>query len=133
MTAKYLEGKDTPNSRHNRSPEFQSRYNGPAAAEATKEYAALAREWGLTPTEMAIAWVRDRWYNGGVITGTTSVEQVKECVDAFLLEPLPDELNAAIDRIHEKYRSPTAALADKDELLKAPWVTKEKCAAAAAE
>jgi len=124
LTAKYLTGRDTPNSRHNRSPEFQTRYNCPLAVEATKKYAALAQEWGLTPTELALAWARDRWYNFGVITGTTSPEQVRECVNAFKLEPLPTELNTAIDRIHERFRSPSSALADKEEHLKAPWLEK---------
>lgn len=126
LTGKYLCSKDTPNSRFNRSPEFQSRYNSPLAVEATKAYVALAEEWGLTPTELAIAWARDRWYNFGIITGTTSVEQVEECVNAFKLEPLPAELNAAVDRIHERYRSPSTVLADGDEHGKAPWLAKEE-------
>jgi len=125
LTGKYLNGQDTPNSRHNRSPEFQTRYNCALATEATKEYVALAKEWGLTPTELAIAWARDREYNFGVITGTTSPKQVEECVGAFQLEPLPEELNAAVDLIHEQYRSPNAAFANKDEHLKAAWLTKE--------
>jgi len=129
LTGKYLNGEDTPNSRHNRSPEFQTRYNGPLAVEATKEYIALAKEWGLSPTDLAIAWARDRWYNFGVITGTTSHKQVEECVNAFKLEPLPAELNAAVDRIHERFRSPSAALADKKEMLEAPWLKQsEECA-----
>jgi len=126
LTGKYLRGQDTPNSRHTRVPEFQSRYNSPLAVEATKAYVALAEEWGLTPTELAIAWARDRWYNFGVITGTTSVEQVEECVNAFKLAPLPAELNAAVDRIHERYRSPSTALVDRDEHGKAPWLAKEE-------
>jgi len=66
-----------------------------------------------------------------VITGTTSVAQVEECVAAFRLEPLPAELNARVDEIHERFRSPTAALADKDALSKAAWLTREpECVAA---
>ena len=124
LTGKYITGDDEPGSRHNRSPEFQSRYNGPVAVEATRAYAKLAKAWGITPTELAIAWARDRWYNAGVITGTTSPKQVEECLAAFRLEPLPAELNAAIDKIHEQYRSPTTTLADKAELLAAPWVVE---------
>lgn len=125
LTGKYVRGKNTANSRHTRTADFQSRYNNPWAVEATKEYMALAEEWGLTPAEMAIAWARDRWYNFGVITGTTSPQQVEECVGAFKLEPLPAELNVAIDKIHERFRSPSANLADKEELLKAPWVEQD--------
>lgn len=126
LTGKYINGEATENSRHNRTPEFQGRYNGVLATEATKEYLSLAKEWGLTPSEMAIAWARDRWYNFGVITGTTSPEQVEECVDAFKLDPLPEELNAEIDRIHERFRSPSMALVDADLAMKSPWVEQGK-------
>jgi len=72
--------------------------------------------------ELAIAWARDRWYNGGVIIGTTSVQQVEDCVNAFKLEALPAALIDEIDAIHERYRNPTAAYASKDIVLAAPWL-----------
>ena len=107
------------------TPDFQPRYASPVSLAATAEYIALATKYGIKPLELAFAWARDRWYNFGVITGTTSVAQVEECVRAFRLEPLPAELNAAIDKIHERFRSPTAGLADKDALLAAPWLKTE--------
>ena len=58
LTGKYITGEDTPRSRQNLSPDFQPRYNGPLAVEATKEYAKLMEAWGITPTELAIAWGR---------------------------------------------------------------------------
>ena len=132
LTGKYITGADTPRSRQNLSPDFQPRYNGPLAVEATKAYAKLAAAWGITPTELAIAWARDRWYNAGVITGTTSPKQVEECLEAFRLETLPDELNSAIDAIHEQYRSPTTTLVNKALLLAAPWVERaDECATVA--
>ena len=72
-----------------------------------------------------------RWYNAGVITGTTSPKQVEECLEAFRLETLPEELCAAIDAIHEQYRSPTTTLANKSLLLAAPWVEANECATVA--
>ena len=132
LTGKYITGEATPRSRQNLSPDFQPRYNGPLAVEATREYAKLAEAWGITPTELAIAWARDRWYNAGVITGTTSPKQVEECLEAFRLETLPEELCAAVDAIHEQYRSPTTTLADKALLLAAPWVeSADECATVA--
>jgi len=131
LTGKYLRGQASPNARHNSQPDFQGRYNGPAAVEAIAEYQKLADEYGISLTDLALAWARDRWYNFGVITGTTSVAQVEECVAAFRLEPLPAELNARVDEIHERFRSPTAAFADKDALSKAAWLAKEpECVAA---
>ena len=73
-----------------------------------------------------------RWYNAGVITGTTSPKQVEECLEAFRLETLPEELCAAIDAIHEQYRSPTTTLVNKALLLAAPWVERaDECATVA--
>ena len=132
LTGKYITGEATPRSRQNLSPDFQPRYNGPLAVEATREYAKLAEAWGITPTELAISWARDRWYNAGVITGTTSPKQVEECLEAFRLETLPEELCDAIDAIHERYRSPTTTLANKSLLLAAPWVERaDECATVA--
>ena len=103
--------------RMNARPAFQPRYNNPGSKRAANEYAKLADEWGIKPVELAYAWARDRWYNGAVITGTTTVQQVEDALNAFKLDKLPDELIEAIDYIHEKYRNPTAALTSKDLLL----------------
>ena len=122
LTGKYITGEATPRSRQNLSPDFQPRYNGPLAVEATREYAKLAEAWGITPTELAIAWARDRWYNAGVIPGFTTVAQVEACVEAFKLEPLPAALNEEVDAIHERYRNPSAAYANKELVQTAPWL-----------
>ena len=132
LTGKYIRKKyegDRPMAlaRHAARPKFQPRYLGPVGLDAVKEYVSLAEEWGLTPLELALAWCRDRSYNAVVVTGTTTVGQCEETAEAFKLEPLPAELNDAIDAIHEKYRSPNVALASKDLVLEAPWRAKENC------
>jgi len=103
--------------RMNARPEFQGRYNNPSAKRAANEYAKLAEAWGLKPVELAYAWARDRWYNGAVITGTTTVQQVEDAVSAFKLDTLPADLLKAVDDLHEKFRSPSAALTDQSVLL----------------
>ena len=70
---------------------------------AAERYASLAELYGLSPTEMAIAWANQRQCNGSVIIGTTSVAQVRECVGAFKIE-LPQALMDAIDDVHEVRR-----------------------------
>jgi len=111
-------------SRMKARPDFQPRYAAPVALAATAEYVALASKYGLKPLELALAWARDRWYNGGIIIGSTSVAQVEDCVNAFKLEPLPQSLNDEIDAIHERYRNPSAAYANKDLVMTAPWLEK---------
>lgn len=75
--------------------------------EATERYAALAEEWGLTPAELALAWARDRQCNGAIIMGSASVKQVEECVNAFKLDKLPQQLMDDVDAIFEEFRNPT--------------------------
>ena len=73
---------------------------------------------GLAPAELALAWCRDRPYNAVVVTGTTTVQQCEEAIRAFKLEALPRELLDAVDAIHERYRSPDAALHSKEQVLR---------------
>jgi aryl-alcohol dehydrogenase-like predicted oxidoreductase len=102
--------------RHNSKPDFQPRYAWPAAMLATEKYVALAEEWGLTPTELALAWARDCPCNcnGSIIIGSCSVKQIEECVNAFKLEKLPEELMKEVDAIFEEFRNPTRIYANKE-------------------
>ena len=100
-------------SRHASRPEFQTRYNNPTSRRAARDYQALAESYGLKPVELAYAWANLRKYNGAVITGTTTVGQVDDAISAFKISKLPEELLTKIDQLHEKYRNPTACLADK--------------------
>ena len=129
LTGKYLdhalqsdEGRPLEASRMRAKPNFQPRYASPVSLAATAEYVALASKHGLKPLELALAWARDRWYNGGVIPGFTTVAQVEACVEAFKLEPLPASLNDEIDAIHERYRNPSVAYVNKELVQTAPWL-----------
>ena len=127
LTGKYNDPKyagDRPMdlARHNYKPEFQNRYNNPTARRATAEYCKLAEEYGLKPVELAYAWANTRPYNGAVITGTTTVDQVEDAIEAFKIHELPEALITAIDQLHEKYRNPTAALQDKKYLTETDFL-----------
>ena len=131
LTGKYLDGSKWAKAAHadrpldqcrmRSRPEFQPRYGVPVAMLAAKEYAQLAEKYGITPTELAIAWANQRQCNGAIITGTTTVKQVEECVAAFKLE-LPQELMDAVDAIHEQYRHPTVFFHEKSYIMEAKWL-----------
>jgi aryl-alcohol dehydrogenase-like predicted oxidoreductase len=99
--------------RHRIKADFQPRYGEKSPMAATAEVVELAEAWGVTPTELSLAWAIARPCNASVIIGTTTVRQVEECVNAALLD-LPEELMAAVDKIHEKYRNPCMFYADKE-------------------
>jgi aryl-alcohol dehydrogenase-like predicted oxidoreductase len=83
----------------------QQRWGRPASLAAAQRYSALAREHGLTPTRMALAFCYGSWRVASTIIGVTSVAQLDECLDAWGTTLSP-ELLAAIDRIRWEIRDP---------------------------
>jgi aryl-alcohol dehydrogenase-like predicted oxidoreductase len=75
------------------------------ALEAARRYNALARQNGLTPTQMALAFCYTKWQVASTIIGVTSLAQLDEDVDAFGTT-LPVELLAEIDAVRWKMRDP---------------------------
>ncbi|KAK9025444.1 hypothetical protein V6N11_038311 [Hibiscus sabdariffa] len=75
--------------RMNLFPGYMERYNKSIAREATIKYIEMAKKHGLTPVQLALAFVRDRPFMTSSIIGATSVEQLKEDIDAFLTTPRP--------------------------------------------
>jgi len=109
LTGKYDErGFDDPTSR-GRMALFermkQQRWARPESVVAAKRYNALAREHGLTPTRMALAFCYTSWRVASTIIGVTSVAQLDECLDAWGTT-LSAELLAAIDKIRWEIRDP---------------------------
>jgi aryl-alcohol dehydrogenase-like predicted oxidoreductase len=72
---------------------------------AAREYNALARAHGLTPTQMALAFCYGSWRVASTIIGVTSIAQLDENLAAWGTRLSP-ELLAAIDGIRWKHRDP---------------------------
>jgi len=83
----------------------KQRWGRPAALAAARRYNALAREHGLTPTQLALAFCYRSWRVASTIIGVTSVAQLDEAVDAWDVTLSP-ELLAAVDRIRAELRDP---------------------------
>ncbi len=81
------------------------RWGRPEALAAARRYNALAREHGLTPTRMALAFCYTQWRVASTIIGVTSLAQLDENLDAWGTT-LPAELLAAIDAIRWEMRDP---------------------------
>jgi aryl-alcohol dehydrogenase-like predicted oxidoreductase len=73
--------------------------------DAARQYNALARENGLTPTQMALAFCYTNWRVASTIIGANTVAQLDENLDAWgtVLSP---ELLAQIDAVRWKIRDP---------------------------
>jgi len=80
--------------------------HGRAEALATARlYNALAREQGLTPVQLALAFCCRNWRVASTIIGVTTIEQLDENIDAWDVELEPEVLEA-IDRIRWQHRDP---------------------------
>jgi len=83
----------------------QQRWGRADALKAARRYNALAREHGLTPTQMALAFCYRRPLVASTIIGVTSVAQLEEDVAAWGTTLSP-ELLKAIDDIRWELRDP---------------------------
>jgi aryl-alcohol dehydrogenase-like predicted oxidoreductase len=82
-----------------------ARYNASLAREAVAEYVKVAAEHGLKPSQLAIAWCRSQWFVASTIVGATTMEQLRENVEAFDLELSADCL-ADVERVYRRYKDP---------------------------
>ena len=111
LTGKYdqggFTGPDAP--KEGRIAKFEAvrkqRWARPEALAAARRYNALAREHGLTPTQMALAFCYTKWQVASTIIGVTSVAQLDEDLDAWGTT-LSSELLKAIDQIRWELRDP---------------------------
>ncbi|AJG18908.1 aldo/keto reductase [Cupriavidus basilensis] len=86
-------------------PDWSPRYLRPESLAAAARYVTLAREHGLSPATLALAWSYSRWFAASTIVGATSLEQLRENIDAWQT-PLPEAATAAIARIHAEIHNP---------------------------
>ena len=104
LTGKYLADPAAPG-RLTQWPSFGQRYTKPNVAPATQAYAELARQYGLTLTQLALGFVRSRWFVASTIIGASSLEQLQETLPATQT-PLSAEILAEVDAIHLRYTNP---------------------------
>ena len=83
----------------------KQRWGRPESLAAARRYNALAREHGLTPTQLALAFCYTKWQVASTIIGVTSVAQLDECLDVWGTTLSPEVLQA-IDAIRWDARDP---------------------------
>uniref|UniRef100_A0A803KSY2 NADP-dependent oxidoreductase domain-containing protein n=1 Tax=Chenopodium quinoa TaxID=63459 RepID=A0A803KSY2_CHEQI len=94
--------------RLNLFPGYMERYISSYAKVVTAKYVELASKHGLSPVQLALAFVRDRPFVTSSIIGATSVDQLKEDIDAFLTveRPLSQEVMQDIEYIFKRNKDP---------------------------
>jgi aryl-alcohol dehydrogenase (NADP+) len=104
LTGKYLNGKPE-KTRVTLFENFGQRYLKPNVQEAVAAYVEIAKLHQLIPAQLAIAFVRSRWFVASTIIGATTLEQLKENIDSINLV-LDKEIFAELDAVHTQYPNP---------------------------
>ena len=104
LSGKYLGGARPAGARMTLFTRF-TRYDKPEAIEAIGRYVALAREHGLDPAQMALAFVHRQPFVTSTIIGATTTTQLKQDLAAFDLT-LSAEVLAGIEAIHRAIPNP---------------------------
>lgn len=82
-----------------------SRYTSGRGADATRAYVELARSHGLSPVQMALAYVNSRSFVTSNIIGATTMDQLRENLGSADLT-LSTEVLEAIEGIHQEFTYP---------------------------
>ncbi len=84
---------------------YAQRYKKPNVIPASKAYAELACTHGLTPTQMALSFVYHRWFVTSTIIGATTMDQLKENINAWNTKLTP-EIMQGIEDLHLRMMNP---------------------------
>jgi aryl-alcohol dehydrogenase-like predicted oxidoreductase len=105
LSGKYLNDQKPEGARITRWPDY-TRYTNPQAIDATQMYVSLARQHGLDPAQMALAYINSRPFLTSNIVGATTMEQLKSNIASADLELNEDVLNG-IEKIHVEHPNPS--------------------------
>ena len=86
LTGKYANGAKPAGARFTLFDGVGVRFRKPIVFEAVDAYAKLANRRGLTLVELALGYVRSRWYVGSTIIGATTMAQLAEDIKAAQVE-----------------------------------------------
>ncbi|ETH95877.1 oxidoreductase, aldo/keto reductase family protein [Bordetella pertussis STO1-CHOC-0021] len=104
LSGKYLDGARPEGSRLALFTRF-TRYSNPQAEAAARDYVMLARDHGLAPAQMALAWVNQRPFVSSNLMGATTLAQLKENIESVEVT-LSDEVLQGIEAIHARQPNP---------------------------
>ena len=104
LSGKYLHGAQPSDARLTLYPQY-SRYANDNAIRATESYVALAKEHGLDPAQMALAYCNSRSFLTSTIITATTLEQLRTDIDSIDLN-LSAEVLEGIEAIHNNFPNP---------------------------
>lgn len=104
LSGKYLDNAQPARARLTLYERFK-RYTGDIAERSIGRYVHLAREHGLDPAQMALAWVNSRPFLTSNIIGATTMDQLRSNIASADLK-LPPAVREQIEAIHASQPNP---------------------------
>lgn len=104
LTGKYLDGARPLKARLTQFDRF-TRYLTPEAEQPVRAYAQLAKDNGLEPAQLALAYVNSRPFLTANVIGATTLEQLAQDISSSQIE-LSATVLEAIEEIHRKQPNP---------------------------
>ncbi len=105
LSGKYIGGARPEGARTTIWPQYFGRYLTENGIKATIAYVKLAKDNGLDPAQMALAYVNTRPFLTANIIGATSMEQLKSNIGSAYVE-LSDDVLAEIEKIQTTWPNP---------------------------
>ena len=105
LSGKYLDGKRPEGSRGNLFPRFIARYMGDGSSEAVKRYQEIAKNNGITLSELSLAFVNQLPFVTSNIIGATKMSQLKENIGSIHIE-LSKQTLQEIQEVHAMIPNP---------------------------
>lgn len=104
LSGKYLKGNMPANARVTSFPNY-NRYSSSNSLKATEKYYEIAQRYGLSLTQMALAFVNHRPFITSSIIGATSIAQLSENIDSINVT-LSEEILKEIEKVHANMPNP---------------------------
>ena len=101
LTGKYDDGKKPEKARLTLYANMYTRYTKEKGIKYSRKLNKLARESGITPTQMALGFVNSRPFVTSNIIGATNIDQLNENIKTFDIE-LGEDLLEKIEEIHDE-------------------------------
>jgi aryl-alcohol dehydrogenase-like predicted oxidoreductase len=105
LTGKYLNGSRPAGSRWTLVQRNGLFRDTPNSDKAIEGYCAIAKDIGITPAQLALAWCKQVDGVTSTIIGATTMSQLKENIDAFAIE-LSQETKQRIHQVLTDYPAP---------------------------
>ncbi len=105
LTGKYRNGVIPKGSRHSLMQRHGNFRGSELTHQAVDAYCEIAKTYGFTPAQLALAWCDKVDGVTSTIIGATSMAQLKEDIEAFSLT-MPEQMVADIARVHKQFATP---------------------------